>query len=385
MYQRALRPRRAAGEPMTAATAAPRATAPFEVARLLALHALCFVLPLATLGFFVTAPHGRAGALAWLLVLVVSVFADGRSGDERRQPAPTLPGWPFDSVLYALFALQLVNLALLVRMTATQEFFRIDTLVAWLLMGTTSGYSGIVVAHELMHRQAPHMKALARILMGLVLYEHFFTEHLRGHHVRVGTREDGASARFGESYRAFFRRTVVSQLRSAWRLEARRLGDEDMRFGDPRLLRSRVVHGLVLGWGLWLAIGACFGWGAFVLWFGQAFVAVRLLECVNYFEHWGLERRGARVSPVDSWDTTSWFTLYTLVGLSRHADHHAFAARPYQQLRHQEDSPKLPAGYFGMVVLAIALPRRFEKLMTAELERRRLGPYAPAGVPVSAH
>lgn len=111
---------------------------------------------------------------------------------------------------------------------------------------------------------------------------------------------------------------------------------------------------------------------------------MRLLECVNFFEHWGLERRGPRVSPVDSWDTTSWFTLYTLAGLSRHADHHAFAARPYQQLRHWDESPKLPAGYFGMVVLALAMPRRFETLMTAELKRRQLGPFAPAEPPAPA-
>jgi alkane 1-monooxygenase len=259
-----------------------------------------------------------------------------------------------------------------------------DSLVAFLLMGITSGYSGIVVAHELMHRKAPAMKRLGRILMGLVVYEHFFTEHLRGHHVRVGTPEDGASARFGERYQAFFRRTVVAQFRSAWRLEAKRLGDENMRWNDPRLLRSRVVHGLVLEWGLAFAIAAIFGWGAFALWLGQAFAAVRLLECVNFFEHWGLERRGPRVSPVDSWDTTSWFTLYTLAGLSRHADHHAFAARPYQQLRHWDASPKLPAGYFGMVVLAFAMPRRFETLMTAELERRQLGPFAPAEAPAPA-
>ncbi len=176
----------------------------------------------------------------------------------------------------------------------------------------------------------------------------------------------------------------MSQFRSAWRLEARRLGDENMRWRDPRLLRSRVLHGLVLEWSLAFAIAALFGWGAFALWLGQAFAAVRLLECVNFFEHWGLARRGPRVSPVDSWDTTSWFTLYTLVGLSRHADHHAFAARPYQQLRHQDESPKLPAGYFGMVVLALAMPRRFEKLMTAELERRRLGPFATGDAPALA-
>jgi len=372
----------------TATTARPTvgepAASPFEIARLVALHCLCFVLPLSTLGFFLTAPHGRAGALAWLLVAVASLVADSKSTGERRQPAATLPGWPFDSILYLLFALQLVNLGLLVRMAATQDFFRMDSFVAWQLMGITSGYSGIVVAHELMHRKAPHMKALARILMGLVLYEHFFTEHLRGHHVRVGTPDDGASARFGERYQAFFRRTLAAQFRSAWRLEARRLGDEDMRWNDPRLLRSRVLHGLVLEWSLAIAIAAIFGLGAFVLWFGQAFVAVRLLECVNFFEHWGLERRGPRISPVDSWDTTSWFTLYTLVGLSRHADHHAFVARPYQQLRHWEESPKLPAGYFGMVLLALALPQRFERLMTAELKRRQLGPFAPPSVSAPA-
>ncbi len=357
------------------------AVSPLETARLVALHSLCFALPLSSLGFLLSAPHGRVGALAWLLVVVASVFADGKSAAEQRQPAPSLPGWPFDAVLLALFALQILNLGLLVRMAATQDFWRMDSLVAFLLMGITSGYSGIVVAHELMHRKAPAMKLLARILMGLVLYEHFFTEHLRGHHVRVGTPEDGASARFGERYQAFFRRTVVAQLRSAWRLEAKRLGDESMRWSDPRLLRSRVVHGLVLEWGLAFAIAAIFGWGAFALWLGQAFAAVRLLECVNFFEHWGLERRGPRVSPVDSWDTTSWFTLYTLAGLSRHADHHAFAARPYQQLRHWDESPKLPAGYFGMVVLALAMPRRFETLMTAELERRQLGPFAPGEAP----
>jgi alkane 1-monooxygenase len=130
------------------------AVSPREAARLVALHSLCFVLPVTTLGFLLSAPHGRVAALAWLLVVVASVFADGRSAAEQRQPAPSLPGWPFDGVLFALFALQLLNLGLLVRMAATQDFWRLDSLVALLLMGITSGYSGIVVAHELMHRKA---------------------------------------------------------------------------------------------------------------------------------------------------------------------------------------------------------------------------------------
>jgi alkane 1-monooxygenase len=339
-------------------------------------HLLCFVLPLTALVFAATAPHPGWLALAFLGVLVASVWLDGRAGAQTRQPAPLLPGWPFDGLLYVLFALQVANLWLMLGMVASHGFWRVDTLVGWQLLGISAGYSGIVVAHELMHRKSAAMKWLARLLMSLVLYEHFFTEHLRGHHVRVGTREDPATARFGESYQTFFLRTVPGQLRSAWQLETARLGDAEMPWNDPRLLRSRVLHGLVFEWGLAFAVLVCLGPGAFALYLGQAFIAVRLLECVNFFEHWGLERRGPRTTALDSWDTTSWFTLYTLIGLSRHADHHAFAARPYEQLRHHDSSPKLPRGYFGMVFLALARPRRFQRLMTAELERRRLGPFA---------
>src|SRR5262249_30878539 len=116
--------------------------------------------------------------------------------------------------------------------------------------------------------------------------------------------------------------------------------------------------------------------GALVAYLAQAVIAIELLECVNFFEHWGLTRDARRVQPIDSWDTASWFTLYTLVGLSRHADHHAYSNRPYQQLRHFEESPKLPRAYFGMGVLALFRPKLYASLMTAELEQRKLGPFA---------
>ncbi len=113
-----------------------------------------------------------------------------------------------------------------------------------------------------------------------------------------------------------------------------------------------------------------------MLYLGQALIAIRLLEAVNYFEHWGLVRRDKKVSPLDSWDTESRFTLYTLVGLSRHADHHAYATRPFQQLRHWEQSPKLRYGYFGTVEMVLFANREFRKTMTEELRRTRLGPFA---------
>lgn len=358
--------------PHPAASATPRG----EVAWIWAKHLLCFVLPTTTLAFLLTAPHPWWGSLPWLLVIVASVVIDKRATAELRQPAQDLPAAPFDAVLYVLVAMQLASVGLAAWMVSQHGFFRIDTLTAFFLVGVNSGYSGIVVAHELIHRREPHLRLLGRVLMGSVMYEHFSTEHVRGHHLRVGTPEDPATARFGETFHRFFRRTVPAQFRSAWRLETKRLGDEAMPLADRRQLGNRVLHGLVGEWTAALAILGLLGPGAFAFHLLQSLVAIRLLEAVNYFEHWGLVRSGRRVTPTDSWDTDSWFTLYTLVGLSRHADHHAWASRPYPQLRHWEESPKLPSGYFGMVEMVILKNREFRRVMTEELRRRKLGPFA---------
>lgn len=353
----------------------PMARSRLPVASTFARHLLSLSLPLVCLAFLAGAPHPWYGALPWLLVIVAAVLADDRARPLERQPFAGLPAWPFDAALVLATALQVLNLALLARMAARDGLFTADALVAVFLVGTNSGYSGITVAHELVHRPARRFRLMGRLLLAGVLYEHFYTEHLRGHHARVGTDEDPATARFGESYRRFLRRTIPGQFRSAWRLECKRLGDERMGLRDPRLLRSRVVHGLLFEWGVAAAILVLLGPAAFALYLLQAWVAVSLLEAVNYFEHWGLTRRGKRVATVDSWDTESWFTLYSLVGLGRHADHHANASRPYQELRHFGESPKLPSGYFGMVVRVIFANRKLRATLTEELRRTRLGPF----------
>jgi alkane 1-monooxygenase len=364
---------------MAIATSSSMPSLPWrQTVRAWARHLMAFVLPVSSVVYLATGPWTGWGAAAWLLVLAGSVLADMRSPGEHCQPAPTLPGWPFDWVLYVLSALQLLALVLLVGQVASNGFWTLDTFVAVLLVGVNSGYSGIVVAHELLHRPQPALHFLGRVLMGSVLYEHFATEHIRGHHARVGLPEDPATAHFDETYFQFLRRTVPAQFRSAWQIESTRLGDGQMRLTDRRMLHHRVLHGVIVESAVALAILAGFGVGAFAAYFLQASIAVRLLEAVNYFEHWGLTRRGRRVTAVDSWDTNSRFTLYTLVGLSRHADHHAWASRPYQQLRFWEESPKLPYGYFGTVVLLLVWNSRFRALLTEELQARRLGPFAEA-------
>jgi alkane 1-monooxygenase len=375
---------------MTQAAAEARPATILETARVWGLHLLCFVLPVTCLAFGLTAPHEWWEALPFAGVLAGSIVLDMKAGPERRQPNATMPDWPFDGVLYVLVAMQFASVGLLVHLVATQGFWRFDTLVGWLLVGVNSGYSAIVVAHELVHRSEPWRQQLGRLLLCSVLYDHFAIEHVRGHHSRVGTSSDPATARFGETALAFLRRTIPAQFASAWRLEKKRLGDEGMAWNDPRMLGNRMVHGLVIEWGVAFAILAWLGAGAFAIYLLQAALGVRLLEAVNYFEHYGLTRTSRRVRTMDSWDTDSWFTLYTLVGLSRHADHHAHASRPYQQLRHFDDSPKLRYGYFGTVVWLMFRNESFRAAMAEELKKRGLGPFreeAPAAnaAPATAH
>lgn len=336
---------------------------------------LAFYIPLATFGFLLSGPHGAGvSALAILLVvlpLVLDIFAPA----ERAPPQAGVPAWVWEAVLAALTGLHLAVVVALPFYVA-EAGFSVGSVVATFLVGN-SGAQGIVLAHELVHRRRPLHRLAGRLLLATVLYEHFFTEHIRGHHRRVATAEDPATARFGERYWSFFFRSVPAQFRSAWALECKRLGAEGLI--DRRHLHNRVLHGLVVGWSLLAIVGLGFGPLALVAHGVQALFAVVMLEAVNFIEHWGLVRAGKRVAVVDSWDSEGSMTYYMLIGLARHGDHHANAARPWQDLRHFEQTPKMPWGYLATAYCAVFADRILIPQLESELRRRQLGPYRIAG------
>lgn len=59
-----------------------------------------------------------------------------------------------------------------------------------------------------------------------------------------------------------------------------------------------------------------------------------------------------------------------LLELTRHSDHHYQASRKYQILRHFDESPQMPTGYPGMMVLAFIPPLWFA-VMHREIGRFR--------------
>jgi len=229
------------------------------------------------------------------------------------------------------------------------------------LLLTVSIVSGVSIntAHELGHKRASIERWLSKVALAQSGYGHFFIEHNRGHHVRVATPEDPASARLGESFWAFLPRTVIGSVRSAWGIEAARLD----RIGERHI---SVHNDLLTAWGMTAALFAALtiAFGPVVLPFLllQAALGFSLLEVVNYLEHYGLRRqkredgRYERCLPQHSWNSNNVASNVLLYHLQRHSDHHANPTRRYQALRHVDEAPQLPTGYAGMIVVAWVPP-----------------------------
>ncbi|KWE61635.1 alkane 1-monooxygenase [Burkholderia sp. MSMB2157WGS] len=261
-------------------------------------------------------------------------------------------------IVYLATFVEYVAFFMCVRIVGTHALAWYDYVGFALSLGAATGIS-INTAHELGHKTDRFERWLAKITLAPVAYGHFYVEHNRGHHVRVATAEDPASARYGESFWAFLPRTVTGSIRSAWRLEKARLE----RLGhSPWTWRNEVLHAWAMTavvWGIAIAMAGKIAIPFLVI---QAVYGASLLEVVNYVEHYGLGRRKLpsgryeRCTPQHSWNSNHVVTNLFLYQLQRHADHHANPTRSYQALRHFDDAPQLPAGYATMILLAYVPP-----------------------------
>ncbi|VWC97668.1 alkane 1-monooxygenase [Burkholderia aenigmatica] len=261
-------------------------------------------------------------------------------------------------IVYLATFVEYVSFFVCVWIVGTHALAWYDYVGFALSLGAATGIS-INTAHELGHKTNRFERWLAKITLAPVAYGHFYVEHNRGHHVRVATAEDPASARYGESFWAFLPRTVTGSIRSAWRLEKARLE----RLGhSPWTWRNEVLHAwamTVVVWGIAIAMAGKVVIPFLVI---QAVYGASLLEVVNYVEHYGLGRRKLpsgryeRCTPQHSWNSNHVVTNLFLYQLQRHADHHANPTRSYQALRHFDDSPQLPAGYATMILFAYLPP-----------------------------
>ncbi len=241
---------------------------------------------------------------------------------------------------------------------------------------------GINTAHELGHKTSAMERWLAKITLAPVAYGHFFIEHNKGHHKNVATFDDPASSRMGESFWAFWPRTVIGSLQSAWGIERERLQRKGQRVWSHHNENLQAWAMTVV---LFAALTFWLGPWALLFLVVQAVYGFSLLEVVNYLEHYGLLRlkdsngRVERCQPRHSWNSNHIVTNLFLYQLQRHSDHHANPTRRYQGLRHFEDSPQLPSGYAAMILVAY-LPPLWYRLMDPKVVAHHGGDLSKASL-----
>ena len=228
-------------------------------------------------------------------------------------------------------------------------------------MGVISGTVGINYSHELMHQKTRTERWMADLLLASVLYGHFRSEHLRVHHLYIGTPRDPVTARYNEGFWRYFPRVLRQCLVSSWKAEKALLARRDRPVwhrSNPFWRYAALQAGMLV---LALMLG---GWQGVALFLLQAFVAIQQLELVNYIEHYGLTRRHLgegryeHVLPRHSWNAAHKASNWLLINLQRHSDHHYKPDRRFPLLQTHDETvaPQLPYGYPVMTMAALVPP-----------------------------
>jgi alkane 1-monooxygenase len=239
-------------------------------------------------------------------------------------------------------------------------------------MGICTAVLGINTAHELGHRKERLATTLAKLNLMTASYMHFFIEHNRGHHHHVATPLDPATAKKNQTVYSYYLQSVIGGYKSAWRLA----NDKAQRLhGTLWSLKNEMIQFSICQILFYVLIAALFTWKGLLFFFIINLIGIKVLETINYVEHYGLMRNKQddgtyeKVKPWHSWNSDHVLGRIMLLELTRHSDHHYRASKKYQTLERIKESPQLPLGYPGSMVLSWFPPLWF-KIMNKRLEQK---------------
>jgi alkane 1-monooxygenase len=345
--------------------------------------------------------HLETGNELWFLLplassYIIAPLLDWLIGEDSNNPPEEVVmqlerDLYYRRLTYIVVPLHFITLIACAWYAATQSLsWWAFTLLA-IVAGLTAGLA-INTGHELGHKKSKIEKSLAKIVLAVAAYGHFSVEHNRGHHKDVSTPGDPASARMGEGIYKFARREIPGAFRRAWQVEKERLTLRGKPVWHPSnpILQSYAITAF-----LSLTLIVLFGWKVIPFLLIHNLLGYWQLTSANYIEHYGLLRerdakgRYERCQPHHSWNSNHILSNLVLFHLERHSDHHAYPQRRYQSLRHFEDLPSLPNGYFGMYMLAyvpwlwfLVMDKRLMTLphVQGDLDRVNIDPDARASI-----
>ena len=297
---------------------------------------------------------------AFLVIPFIELFAKGSEENmSENEEEMVRKDRIYDYLLYLQVPIQYIFMVIFLYSITEQGLTLFEYIGRVLTFGVACVSLGINVGHELGHRAKPYERIMAKALLLSTLYMHFIIEHNRGHHKRVGTDEDPASARYGEIIYLFMARSVIFGYISAWKLERARLKAKGLSFWS---LSNEMIRFQFIQLALLVLIYYGFGLLGMLSFMAAAIYGFLMLEVINYVEHYGLRRKKdaegkyEKILPIHSWNSNHMVGRIMLFEISRHSDHHYKASRKYQTLRHFDEAYQMPTGYPGMILLALLPP-----------------------------
>ncbi len=313
--------------------------------------------------------------LAFAIIPILELLTKGNGGNTAKEHVATRSQeWFFDLLLYLNLPIIYGLIYYYLYTISTQSLAVFELIGMTLGVGIFVGATGINVAHELGHRRSTVDKFLSTCLLITAYYQHFRIEHNRGHHRYVATPYDPATALLGESLYQFWVRSILGGLLSAWNIEKDRLHKLGVSHSN---IQNQMIQFLIFQIAYMTVIYLLFDWKGLLFSIIIAIIAFLQLESINYIEHYGLLRRRRssgqfeKVGMQHSWNSNHDLGRIFLYELTRHADHHYKASKKYQVLDHIEESPQLPTGYPGSILLALIPPlwfRHMDKRVPAEMK-----------------
>ena len=268
----------------------------------------------------------------------------------------------FDWMLYLNLPIVFGLLFLVFTKIQTTEYALYELIGMGLSAGILLATNAINVAHELGHRRPYFERFMSKLLYMPCLYMHFYIEHNFGHHLHVGTPEDGATAKYNQNVYSFWWSSVTKQYFGAWKRQLELLKAQKKGFLS---LKNDVFWYHFIQAGYLFSVYFLFSSKVLLFSIAVGILSFLFLETINYIEHYGLKRsklpsgRYERVQPHHSWNSNFNIGRIVLYELTRHSDHHFKASKKYQLLDSHEKSPTLPMGYPASILLSLLPPLWF--------------------------
>ena len=239
------------------------------------------------------------------------------------------------------------------------EYTTFETIGLFFSTGILLATNAINVGHELGHRKTFYERFLSKTLFLPCLYMHFYIEHNFGHHLKVGTPDDGATAKYNQNVYSFWITSVTKQYIDAWKKQMELLKRNGNSFIS---IKNDMMWYVLIQSAYLFTIYSVFSTKGLIFATAVGVISFLFLETINYIEHYGLKRkmlpsgRYERVREIHSWNSNHSIGRIVLYELTRHSDHHYKSSKKYQLLDYFDESPELPYGYPSSIILSLFPP-----------------------------